>query len=243
MTEFYTCSGNDVNAATSRRCRKTFVFRQAFNGPLHQPPSGRKIVRKTLSPDATIRKPRLNGFPLMLVGYMRVSSDSDRQSTNLQRDALLAVGVDARHLFEDHASGAKDDRAGPGAGARIRSPWRRVGRVEARPARPFVVALARHRDLAQEKAGGVPLADGEPGYHDALGRVSVPGVRRARAVRTRLDPGTCRRRSGCRPANAAGSAAGRRRSPARSWRPSSLRSMAACPRRRCAATSASSEPR
>jgi len=48
----------------------------------------------------------------MLVGYMRVSSDSDRQSTNLQRDALLAVGVDARHLFEDHASGAKDDRAG-----------------------------------------------------------------------------------------------------------------------------------
>src|SRR2546427_8598509 len=75
---------------------------------------------------------------------------------------------------------------GPGAGARIRSPWRRVGRVEARPARPFVVALARHRDLAQEKAGGVPLADGEPGYHDALGRVSVPGVRRARAVRTRL---------------------------------------------------------
>ena len=48
----------------------------------------------------------------MLVGYMRVSSDSDRQSTDLQRDALLATGVDARHLFEDHASGAKDDRAG-----------------------------------------------------------------------------------------------------------------------------------
>lgn len=48
----------------------------------------------------------------MLVGYMRVSSDSDRQSTDLQRDALLAAGVDARHLFEDHASGAKDDRAG-----------------------------------------------------------------------------------------------------------------------------------
>jgi len=52
------------------------------------------------------------GFPSMLVGYMRVSSDSDRQSTDLQRDALLAAGVDARHLFEDHASGAKDDRAG-----------------------------------------------------------------------------------------------------------------------------------
>jgi len=48
----------------------------------------------------------------MLVGYLRVSSDHDRQSTDLQRDALLAAGVDGRHLFEDHASGAKDDRPG-----------------------------------------------------------------------------------------------------------------------------------
>ena len=48
----------------------------------------------------------------MLIGYMRVSSDSDRQSTDLQRDALLAVGIDARHLYEDRASGAKDDRSG-----------------------------------------------------------------------------------------------------------------------------------
>jgi DNA invertase Pin-like site-specific DNA recombinase len=48
----------------------------------------------------------------MLIGYMRVSSESDRQTTDLQRDALLAAGVDGRHLFEDHASGAKDDRPG-----------------------------------------------------------------------------------------------------------------------------------
>jgi DNA invertase Pin-like site-specific DNA recombinase len=48
----------------------------------------------------------------MLVGYLRVSSESDRQSTDLQRDALLAAGVDARHLFEDRASGVKDDRPG-----------------------------------------------------------------------------------------------------------------------------------
>lgn len=61
---------------------------------------------------ATIRKHQINGFPPMLVGYMRVSSDSDRQTTNLQRDALLATGVDARHLFEDRASGTKDDRPG-----------------------------------------------------------------------------------------------------------------------------------
>ncbi len=60
----------------------------------------------------TIRKHQNNGFPFMLVGYMRVSSDTDRQTTNLQRDALLAAGVDTRHLFEDHASGAVDDRHG-----------------------------------------------------------------------------------------------------------------------------------
>ena len=62
---------------------------------MHQPPSGLKIVRKTLSPCTTIRKHVFDGYPLMLVGYMRVSSDSDRQSTSLKRDALLAAGVDA----------------------------------------------------------------------------------------------------------------------------------------------------
>ena len=37
---------------------------------------------------------------------MQVSSDGDRQTTALQRDALLAAGVDDRHLYEDKASGA-----------------------------------------------------------------------------------------------------------------------------------------
>ena len=48
----------------------------------------------------------------MLVGYMRVSSDNDRQTTDLQRDALLDAGVDARQLFADKASGTRDDRPG-----------------------------------------------------------------------------------------------------------------------------------
>lgn len=48
----------------------------------------------------------------MLIGYMRISSDNDRQTTDLQRDALLAAGVDERHLFQDQASGARDDRPG-----------------------------------------------------------------------------------------------------------------------------------
>lgn len=48
----------------------------------------------------------------MLVGYMRVSSTDDRQSVSLQRDALVAAGVDDRHLHQDKASGARDDRPG-----------------------------------------------------------------------------------------------------------------------------------
>src|SRR5215470_17438120 len=48
----------------------------------------------------------------MLVGYMRVSKADGSQVTDLQRDALLAAGVDPRHLYEDAASGKRDDRPG-----------------------------------------------------------------------------------------------------------------------------------
>jgi DNA invertase Pin-like site-specific DNA recombinase len=34
----------------------------------------------------------------MLVGYMRVSTTDERQSVDLQRAALLAAGLDERHL-------------------------------------------------------------------------------------------------------------------------------------------------
>src|SRR5712692_10367192 len=48
----------------------------------------------------------------MLVGYMRVSKADGSQVTDLQRDALLAAGVDARHLYEDATTGKRDDRPG-----------------------------------------------------------------------------------------------------------------------------------
>ena len=43
----------------------------------------------------------------------------DSQSLDLQRDALLAEGVDSDRIYEDRASGAKDDR--PGLEACLRS--------------------------------------------------------------------------------------------------------------------------
>lgn len=48
----------------------------------------------------------------MLLGYMRVSTADGRQSTDLQRDALVAAGVDPARLYQDRASGARDDRPG-----------------------------------------------------------------------------------------------------------------------------------
>lgn len=48
----------------------------------------------------------------MLIGYMRVSSETDRQSTDLQKDALIAAGVDERNIYQDHMSGARNDRPG-----------------------------------------------------------------------------------------------------------------------------------
>jgi len=48
----------------------------------------------------------------MHIGYMRVSKADGSQVLDLQRDALLAVGVQPQHLYEDFASGRCDDRPG-----------------------------------------------------------------------------------------------------------------------------------
>jgi len=46
----------------------------------------------------------------MLIGYMRISTKD--QKLDLQRDALLAAGVQERYLYSDVASGAKSARPG-----------------------------------------------------------------------------------------------------------------------------------
>ena len=48
----------------------------------------------------------------MLIGYMRVSKSDGSQTTHLQRDALLAAGIEDTHLYEDLASGRLDTRPG-----------------------------------------------------------------------------------------------------------------------------------
>lgn len=55
----------------------------------------------------------------ILVGYARVSKADGSQTTDLQRDALIAAGVAPERIYSDHASGKKHDH--PGLGECLRS--------------------------------------------------------------------------------------------------------------------------
>ena len=48
----------------------------------------------------------------MLIGYVRVSKSDGTQTLAPQRDAMLVAGVDPGRLYEDLASGHRDDRPG-----------------------------------------------------------------------------------------------------------------------------------
>lgn len=48
----------------------------------------------------------------MLVGYVRVSKNDGSQTLAPQRDVLIAAGVEPSRIYEDLASGRKDDRPG-----------------------------------------------------------------------------------------------------------------------------------
>lgn len=48
----------------------------------------------------------------MLIGYARVSKTDGSQVLDLQKDALRAAGVKAKQMYEDCASGHREDRPG-----------------------------------------------------------------------------------------------------------------------------------
>jgi len=48
----------------------------------------------------------------MQIGYVRVSKSDGTQTLAPQRDALIAAGVTAERIYEDRASGRRDDRPG-----------------------------------------------------------------------------------------------------------------------------------
>lgn len=48
----------------------------------------------------------------MLIGYMRISKSDGSQTLDLQKDALVSVGIDEERLYQDIASGKKESRPG-----------------------------------------------------------------------------------------------------------------------------------
>jgi len=46
----------------------------------------------------------------MLIGYARVSKSDGSQLCDLQKDALIASGIEEKHIYEDQASGRLDNR-------------------------------------------------------------------------------------------------------------------------------------
>ena len=48
----------------------------------------------------------------MLVGYVRVSKNDGTQTLSPQLDAMMEAGVESNRIYEDLASGRKDDRPG-----------------------------------------------------------------------------------------------------------------------------------
>src|SRR4051812_35882319 len=83
-------------------------------------------------------------FSVMLIGYMRVSSSDERQVVDLQLDALLAAGVDERHLHQDKQSGGRKRPRRPASLPRWVACGRCVGGLEARSPRPLALAPRSH---------------------------------------------------------------------------------------------------
>jgi DNA invertase Pin-like site-specific DNA recombinase len=52
---------------------------------------------------------------VMKLGYARISKADGSQTLDLQIDALAAAGVAPEHLYQDEASGKRDDRPGLGS--------------------------------------------------------------------------------------------------------------------------------
>jgi DNA invertase Pin-like site-specific DNA recombinase len=48
----------------------------------------------------------------MRIGYARISKTDGSQALDLQHDALIEAGVSPKHIYNDKASGKKDDRPG-----------------------------------------------------------------------------------------------------------------------------------
>ena len=119
----------------------------------------------------------------MLIGYARISKADGSQSLDLQRDALRQSGVSDDAIYEDQASGQREDRP---AGRRDRRLEARSPRSQSPPSRQPGARPQRqgHRDPGARRPRGQHRHD--------LGqrKVGLRALRGFGGIRTRADPGT-----------------------------------------------------
>ena len=129
----------------------------------------------------------------MLIGYARISKADGSQSLDLQRDALREAGVSDDAIYEDQASGQREDR--PGLAAFLKAArqgdvivvWRLESpRSQSPPSRQPGARPQRqgHRDP------GARRPRGQHRHDDGQRKVCLRALRGFGGIRTRADPGT-----------------------------------------------------
>ena len=124
----------------------------------------------------------------MLIGYARISKADGSQSLDLQRDALREAGVSDDAIYEDQASGQREDRPGLAAFLKAARAGRRDRRLEARS--PRAQSPPSHQPGARPQRQGHrdPGARRPRGQHrhdDGQRKVGL------RALRSQERPLTC----------------------------------------------------
>ena len=91
----------------------------------------------------------------MLIGYARISKADGSQSLDLQRDALREADVRDDAIYEDQASGQREDRMDVAeARRRMREPTDKVSLEELR-SRSFPEDKPRRRETKKSRDGRI----------------------------------------------------------------------------------------
>ena len=129
----------------------------------------------------------------MLIGYARISKADGSQSLDLQRDALREAGVSDDAIYEDQASGQREDRPGLAAFLKAARQGDVIVGLEARSPRSQSPPSRQPGAKPQRQGHRDPGARRPRGQHrhdDGQRKVCLRALRGFGGIRTRADPGT-----------------------------------------------------
>ena len=129
----------------------------------------------------------------MLIGYARISKADGSQSLDLQRDALREAGVSDDAIYQDQASGQREDRPGLAAFLKAARQGDVIVVLEARSPRSQSPPSRQPGARPQRQGHRDPGARRPRGQHrhdDPQRKVGLRALRGFGGIRTRADPGT-----------------------------------------------------